>query len=934
MLIKWLKDAPDWRTWNPKAITTTDLMIYEEFAISHHLVLTNCYILNSWWLSMLKTHGPNIFQWMQTLDAQSIILTAMLLKTAYVWFGKAPRKPPDKREYTHHKNDIYSLLMDHMAYLFYFIEDTLYYCFKINIDLCYWTCILGWILSEYLIDLLKIFIAIEFNEEEIKDTSWNQQMMSNIPLIEINKKDPYRFKRGKIVTSNLVFSMSTKSKKNELDSTIQLDSDSYSIAIDTCTSETIVKHKELFVGNITPAKNLYVQGVGGQLKAYGYGTIKIRVTCDDGKQHDLLVHNVIYLPESPVNLLSPQKWSLGSTNVNGTGEITVGDTTLLFWNNRQTTKLIPHHPELGIPIMSINDGYTQSSAFLQLAATSMLCQPCTETITSFRTSRTIEDPVSKLQHVIPIDDEDQEFIPLTQNHHDRVVVDELDKIENRRKRNIINDDLDQILTSRLEDLDDAESVSQMTDNDNSTMDNDEFPIADTEPDDEEFETAPIPLNEIDKIVTSISEKTSNLQRELLSYHFKLKHLPFASLKKLATRGIIPKRLANVPSPLCYPCQMGKQHKKPWRGKGKKYKTIRRAQDNFAGANTSTDQMISPYGGMIPQVKGRLMKAKYYAATIFVDHHTDFTYVHLQKDTTAEATLEAKNAYEHLLQTFGHKVLAYHADNGRFAEKMFVGDVRDKAQNITYCGVGSHHQNGIAERKIRTLGEDARTMLAHGQHLWPEAVTKTLWPFAYKASCRSRNRYKLDDKLLCPEEKLTGLKVNQEIRNEHPLFCPVFVLDSKLQGTIGGLPKWNPRARAGIYLGHSPDHASNVALVLNLATGLVSPQYHVIFDDDFSTVDFIKNKKEPTNWENLCRYHTEDYRMEALPGVQTLDDLQLDTLPTKIHDDTAPAMPTTTPPPSEASASSQQPSTVPTPADPVINSQQSTFWHNDDQSGIN
>ena len=110
-------------------------------------------------------------------------------------------------------------------------------------------------------------------------------------------------------------------------------------------------------------------------------------------------------------------------------------------------------------------------------------------------------------------------------------------------------------------------------------------------------------------------------------------------------------------------------------------------------------MLSPFGGLIPQVKGKLMKAKYYAATVFVDHFSDYTYVHLQKDTTGEATLEAKNAYERLLHSFGRKVLAYHADNGRFAEKDFVQDVKDKAQNITYCGVGSHHQNGIAEQRI-------------------------------------------------------------------------------------------------------------------------------------------------------------------------------------------------------------------------------------------
>jgi hypothetical protein len=108
-------------------------------------------------------------------------------------------------------------------------------------------------------------------------------------------------------------------------------------------------------------------------------------------------------------------------------------------------------------------------------------------------------------------------------------------------------------------------------------------------------------------------------------------------------------------------------------------------------------MISPFGSLIPQLKGKLMQAKFYSATIFVDHFTDYTYIHLMQGTTAESTLEAKNSYKHLLNTFGHKVLTYYADNGRFAETNFVQDIKDKAQeHITYCGVGSHHQNGIAE----------------------------------------------------------------------------------------------------------------------------------------------------------------------------------------------------------------------------------------------
>ena len=33
----------------------------------------------------------------------------------------------------------------------------------------------------------------------------------------------------------------------------------------------------------------------------------------------------------------------------------------------------------------------------------------------------------------------------------------------------------------------------------------------------------------------------------------------------------------------------------------------------------------------------------------------------------------------------------------------------------------------------------------------------------------------------------------------------------------GLPKWDPRSQTGVYVGMSPNHASSVALVLNLAT---------------------------------------------------------------------------------------------------------------------
>ena len=84
-----------------------------------------------------------------------------------------------------------------------------------------------------------------------------------------------------------------------------------------------------------------------------------------------------------------------------------------------------------------------------------------------------------------------------------------------------------------------------------------------------------------------------------------------------------------------------------------------------------------------------------------------------------------------------------------------------------------------------------------------------------------------------------------------------MLDARLQNARGaGPPKWEPRSRIGVYLGHSPFHASSVALVWNSTTGRVSPQYHVVFDDDFSTVPYMEAGTLPPNWEDLVQYSSE------------------------------------------------------------------------------
>eukprot|EP00957_Ditylum_brightwellii_P103159 7862095-Ditylum_brightwellii.AAC.1 len=68
-----------------------------------------------------------------------------------------------------------------------------------------------------------------------------------------------------------------------------------------------------------------------------------------------------------------------------------------------------------------------------------------------------------------------------------------------------------------------------------------------------------------------------------------------------------------------------------------------------------------------------------------------------------------------------------------------------------------------------------------------------------------------------------------------------------------LSKWNPWKRQGQFLGWSQNHSSTVALIKNMRTGSISPQFQTVMDDWFSTIaragddeDFVP----PDNWKDF------------------------------------------------------------------------------------
>jgi hypothetical protein len=164
-----------------------------------------------------------------------------------------------------------------------------------------------------------------------------------------------------------------------------------------------------------------------------------------------------------------------------------------------------------------------------------------------------------------------------------------------------------------------------------------------------------------------------------------------------------------------------------------------------------DQLESSIPGFIGQMTGKLTKQHIVASTIYVDHASDLSYVYHQTSMTSEETLKSKQAFEKFARSHGVNIQHYHADNGRFKDKLFTKDIEEKGQTISFCGVGAHHQN-VAEKRIGDLRRRATTLLLHAQRRWPDAINSHLWTYATRAANESRNYAPTNINDTCPMSK--------------------------------------------------------------------------------------------------------------------------------------------------------------------------------------
>ncbi|GJQ90636.1 putative ribonuclease H-like domain-containing protein [Tanacetum coccineum] len=288
--------------------------------------------------------------------------------------------------------------------------------------------------------------------------------------------------------------------------------------------------------------------------------------------------------------------------------------------------------------------------------------------------------------------------------------------------------------------------------------------------------------------------------ESMLWHRRLGHINFKNINKLVkdnlVRGLPIKRFENDQT--CVACLKGKQH---------------RASCKSKVLNLITKPLFMLHMDLFgPTFVSSLMHKKY--CLVVTDDYSRFTWVFFlaSKDETSEIL---KNFIKEIENLVDKKVKIIRSDNGtEFKNKVMDDFCREKGIKREYSVARTPQQNGVAERRNRTLIEAARTMLADSK------LPTTFWAEAVSTACYVQNRVlvvKPHNKT--PYELFRGFK--PALSFMRPFGCHVTILN-----TLDSLGKFDGKSDEGFFVGYSL--SSKAFRVYNTRTRRVEENLHIGF----------------------------------------------------------------------------------------------------------
>ncbi|GJY35246.1 retrovirus-related pol polyprotein from transposon TNT 1-94 [Tanacetum coccineum] len=300
------------------------------------------------------------------------------------------------------------------------------------------------------------------------------------------------------------------------------------------------------------------------------------------------------------------------------------------------------------------------------------------------------------------------------------------------------------------------------------------------------------------------------------WHRRLNHLNFGTINDLARKDLVRglPRLKFEKDHLCSACQLGKSKKFSHKPKSE---------------NTNMEVLHTLHMDLCGPMRVQSINGKKYILVI-VDDYSRFTWVKFlrSKDETPEFVIN----FLKQIQVGLNKTVRYiRTDNGT----EFVNQVMSEY----YEGVGIFHQksvprtpqqNGVVERRNRTLVEAARTMLIFSKapmFLWAEAVA---------TACYTQNR-----SLIHTRHNKTPYEL---VHDKKPdlTFLRVFGALCYPTNDSEDLGKFQAKADIGIFVGYAPSRKGY--RIYNKRTRRLMEKIHVTFDEMHQTMAPLRISSGP------------------------------------------------------------------------------------------
>ena len=348
------------------------------------------------------------------------------------------------------------------------------------------------------------------------------------------------------------------------------------------------------------------------------------------------------------------------------------------------------------------------------------------------------------------------------------------------------------------------------------------------------------------------------------WHRRLGHASLDLLAKLSSKDLViglPKA-PYIKDKLCHACQLGKQTKISFKSK------------NII-STTRCLELI--HMDLVGPSRTLSLGGRAYAF-VMVDDFSRFTWV-LFLTHKHEAFREFSIICKKLQTRKGYMIKSIRTDHGKeFENTPFQTYCDENGIDHNFSAPRTPQQNGVVERKNRTLEEKARTMLCENN------LPKYFWAEAVNSAC-----YILNRALIRPILKKTPYELWNErkpnISHLRAFGCKCYVHNNGKDN----LGKFDAKSDEGIFVGYAI--SSKAYRIFNKRTLLVEESVHVSFDENLPTIDKplivhninddIFHKASSSNHVTSSLESTPSIEVEPVDEEVTIERLQKD-LESSVH----------------------------------------------------